>query len=393
MVVVGMTALPVTGQAGVISGQTCVLPGQTAASNGIHGRGKKRRFRQSVLDSARVRMKSMRVISKTRSLSDFGETKQHEKGMRGKPCKCTPHEAALSTNIHQQQEISLHAPASEYTLSPSTGGGNDGGGSPPKDKDRWESSGNDPSPSGGTWFHPLALLLNGVRGRLEADPYFAHKLLIECGLDAAIIVSVNVMARKERFLKELEFTLCQLAISLFSDFAIVYLLAPSTTRPPPITGTLRAKLRLNALPAHVFQFSPAGSPPFTIKSRLATFLLKGTQYGAVGMAMGALGAACVHGLIRVRESVDPTFIPPETVQSILGTGAVWSGFMATSSNIRYNVLTICEDIFYLRGPIVGQMGSFALRLINNWAGAAQWVAVTRIHNIDEEWIPASKRLC
>jgi hypothetical protein len=28
-----------------------------------------------------------------------------------------------------------------------------------------------------------------------------------------------------------------LAISLLSDFGLVYLLAPSTTRPPPVTGT------------------------------------------------------------------------------------------------------------------------------------------------------------
>jgi hypothetical protein len=59
--------------------------------------------------------------------------------------------------------------------------------------------------------------------------------------------------------------------------------------------------------------------------------------------------------------------------------------MATSSNIRYNALTACEDILYMKGPGVGKIGSFALRLLNNWAGAAQWVKVTSIHRIEEEW--------
>ena len=313
----------------------------------------------------------------------YDDTKRH----------CSPQDAAFSAGVHQhqqqQQEISM--PAAREFMASTDVGGSDGGGAPPKDgNDRWEGSGNDPSPSGGAGFYPLALLIRGVRGRLEADPYFANKLMIECGLDAAIITGVNIMARKERFLKELEFTFCQLAISLLSDFAIVYLLAPSTTRPPPVTGSLRARLKLNTLPAHVFQFSPAGARPFTVQARLGTLILKGIQYGGVGLVMGALGAACVHGLIRMRESVDPTFVPPKRVQSILGTGAVWSGFMATSSTIRYNILTIAEDILYMKGPRIGQMGSFAFRLLNNWTGAAQWVAVTKIHKIDEEWKPANQ---
>jgi len=235
------------------------------------------------------------------------------------------------------------------------------------------------------------MLLRGVRGRLEADPYFGTKLLIECGLDAAIITAANVAARKERFWRELEFTFCHLAISLLSDFGLVYLLAPSTTRPPPVTGSLRARLRLNLLPAHVFQTSPPGKTPFTVTARLCTLLLKGVQYGAIGLGMGALGAMCVHGLIYLRERFDQRFDPPQRVQSVLGTGAVWSGFMATSSNVRYNALTAMEDAMWARGPAAGKFGSFVLRLVNNYAGAAQWVKVTSVHNIEEDWLPRAAR--
>ncbi len=295
--------------------------------------------------------------------------------------------SGIGAQINSQDSAILATTTTQARIEHATDCGNGAGsGSPPDDTSRrWDDSGD--SPSKGTGLGPFALLLRGVRGRLEADPYFTTKLLIECGLDAAIITGANIAARKERFLRELEFTFCHLAISLLSDFGLVYLLAPSTTRPPPVTGSLRARLKLNLLPAHVFQLSPSGQVPFSAKARIATLLLKGVQYGAIGLCMGALGAAAVHGLIIIRETIDPSFIPPKSVQSILGTGAVWSGFMATSSNIRYNALTVLEDIMYSKGPGMGKIGSFALRLVNNYAGAAQWVKVTSVHNIEEEWKP------
>ena len=45
--------------------------------------------------------------------------------------------------------------------------------------------------------------------RCAADPDFTFKLAVECGLDALIIVTVNLLARRERFFSELEFVLSQ----------------------------------------------------------------------------------------------------------------------------------------------------------------------------------------
>lgn len=308
------------------------------------------------------------------------QTHHHQTTMASATTMVTTHSATIATNSHRAESLSV----------PSTDGGGHGGstGGPPNGDGRHRRWGDgDSNPSGNRRLGPLALLLRGVRGRLEADPYFGTKLLIECGLDAAIITGANMAARKERFWRELEFTFCHLAISLLSDFGLVYLLAPSTTRPPPVTGSLRARLKLNMLPAHVFQLSPPGKTPFTPAARFATLLLKGVQYGAIGLGMGALGAMCVHGLIYLRETFDSSFDPPKKVQSVLGTGAVWSGFMATSSNIRYNALTAMEDAMWVRGPVFGKAGSFVLRLLNNYAGAAQWVKVTSVHNIEEDWVP------
>lgn len=233
-------------------------------------------------------------------------------------------------------------------------------------------------------------LIRGMRSRLAADPYFGHKLLVECGLDAMIIVGVNWAARKDRFVAELEFTLCQLAISLLSDFALVYLLAPSALRSAAAVGSWR--WRLEALPAHVFQRAGPGVAGFSTRARVATLLLKAAQYGGVGFAMGCLGAASVQLLIWVRERTDSTFVPPATVQSIKGTGMAWSGFMASSSNVRYNVVNGMEDALYRHGARAGKLGSVALRLLNNWAGAAQWVVVADTWRLDVPWTPSKTRL-
>ena len=176
---------------------------------------------------------------------------------------------------------------------------------------------------------------------------------------------------------------------LCNSLQLVYLLAPSTLSSAAAAGTLRAWAA--RLPAHVFQLAPAGAAPFSFGARLVTFALKALQYGGVGFAMGCLGAATVQGLLRLRERLDPDFVPPALVQSVEGTGAAWSGFMATSSNARYNLVNCCEDMLYRRSPGAGKLGSVALRLLNNWAGAAQWVMVTNHLELERPWVAAAPR--
>lgn len=224
----------------------------------------------------------------------------------------------------------------------------------------------------------------------------------------------------------------------------MYLLAPSAYRSAAAPGSLGA--RLGALPSHVFQRSTPGRPRFSGRQRLATLGLKAVQYGTVGAAMGALGAALVHALVGLRERSDPSFAPPAAVQSVGGVAALWGAFMASNSNvspgakgaqgaaaaappprsrysrrrsslpchpnlqpndqlpafstsspithqlchhpqIRYNLINLCEDLLFARSAAVGRAGTVALRLANNYAGAAQWVTWTRAVDISRPWRP------
>lgn len=290
--------------------------------------------------------------------------------------RCTP----TSTTVTIETQV-INNIEEDYNPLVDSGSGNNG---PPNNDDHRDWNGDGKNEPSNSIFNPFSLIVLGIQGRIQADPFFLHKLFIECALDALIIISVNMGVRGERFIAESEFTLCQLAISLFSDFALVYLLAPSSFRYAAKSDSIRAKLE--ALPAHIFQRTPLGAAaPFTPTARLGTFFLKAVQYGSVGLVTGGLGAYTVKTLVTLREQFDPDFQPPKTVQSIKGTGLAWSGFMATSSNIRYNLVNFCEDALYTRSARAGKLGSVILRLMNNYAGAAQWVALTNRLNLNIPW--------
>ncbi|KAK9807036.1 hypothetical protein WJX72_011423 [[Myrmecia] bisecta] len=313
-------------------------------------------------------------------------------GSSNKPSVGHPFAPALELQTHRQGLERRWQPEPV----PETGGGGGNGGrrnrKPPQ-------GGNDAGSDGEGFFlsyegetlNPFSRLASGVKGRLEADPEFAFKLLVECGLDAAIIISVNLGARGERFFKECEFVLCQLCVSLLNDFALVYLLAPTTRMSPMVQGTLKA--RLAKLPAHVFQRAPYGLPAFTLGQRLACFASKAVQYGAVGFVMGCAGTAVVQGLTTMREQLDPTFVPPPLTQPVLGTGVGWLYFMSLNSNVRYNFVNFAEEFMYGKygGGPVAKSASVLLRLSNNFFGAYAWMRLASALKLNQPREPRRQR--
>jgi len=252
--------------------------------------------------------------------------------------------------------------------------------------------------------HSLAA---GVRARAAADPAFAYKLAVECGLDAAIIVCVNAGARGwdwRRLGGDAEFVLSQVAVSLLNDFALVYLLAPTVpvgaataaaAAAAAVTGlgfSAALRSRLAALPSHVL-----ARGPYPLSARAACFAARAAQYGAVGFSMGVLGSSLVAGLTAVREAADPAWVPPPTRQSVLGTGVGWCWFMSTSSNVRYNLVNGAEDALYgaaAAGSVPGlvpRVGSVALRLANNVAGARGWLATARALKLEQPRLSRAER--
>lgn len=217
-------------------------------------------------------------------------------------------------------------------------------------------------------WNPLLRLWFGMQSRMAADPDFTYKLCVECGIDALIIAAVNKAARGDQFFSELEFVLCQMLVSCSNDFALVYLLAPVAARTSEMPQSAIGRI-IRSLPAHVMAYGT-----FTPAQRIACFLYKAVQYGAVGFTMGIAGTSVVNLLTDVREVADPTFQPPAMWPSALLTGLGWLYFMGVSSNVRYNMISAGEQYLYGTYPgAVSKMGSVALRLANNFVGAYLWV--------------------
>ena len=216
--------------------------------------------------------------------------------------------------------------------------------------------------------HPSLVL--GVRARVAADPDFAFKIAVECGLDAAIILGVNAAARGlSSLVTDADLVASQVAVSLLNYCALVYLLAPR--RGGASAASSRRFTRVAArVPAHVFQ---AG--PFSPAARMGCFGVRALQYGALGAVSGVVGGGAIEALTTARAAADPSFTPPPTWAPPLATGGVWAYFMALSSNARYNLVNGAEAAVASAAPGSAKAATIALRLATNWAGASHFMHV------------------
>lgn len=268
---------------------------------------------------------------------------------------------------------------------PEMGGGDGGSGNkaPPRGGDGGGGGGWEDSYF--QWWennNPLSRIVTGMKMRAAADPEFVFKICVECGLDAMIIITVNLLTRRDKFSSELEFVFSQIAVSLLNDFALVYLLAAT----PECSSRARAgsmRAIMAELPSHVFQRSPQGlQRTFTAGSRVMCFAAKAVQYGAVGLVMGTAGSGFVLCLTSIRQALDADFKPPATYQPALGTGLGWAIFMSGSSNVRYNLINFVEDFAQDRFPGPRSRAlSILLRLSNNIFGAHSWMHLARKLNL------------
>lgn len=241
------------------------------------------------------------------------------------------------------------------------GGAGGGGGG-------WDAGdeGSENRPSG---FNPLALFLAGFKARTAADPNFPFKICLELLNDLTIILTVNFLARGERFFKEIQFVLCQAAVSLLNDTTLVYLLAPTGAK--TVSQATGLKGYIASLPANLFE-----SGSYSIAQRIGCVLYKGCIYSCIGLVMGLLGTQLVHTLTDLQERMDPAFEAPTEMQPVLKSGFAWMGFMGVNSNLRYQTVNGLERVVYaMAGDKVGlaRAGSLLVRLGNNFLGSMTWI--------------------
>ncbi|KAL0405280.1 UNVERIFIED_CONTAM: protein RETICULATA-RELATED 3, chloroplastic [Sesamum latifolium] len=105
----------------------------------------------------------------------------------------------------------------------------------------------------------------------------------------------------------------------------MYILAPTSSS------------SIQTLPA-IFANSPASHMfepgPYSLLSRLGTFVYKGALFAAVGFAAGLVGTAISNGLIMMRKKMDPDFETPNKPPPTLLNAVTWAIQLGISSNLR-----------------------------------------------------------
>lgn len=123
---------------------------------------------------------------------------------------------------------------------------------------------------------------------------------------------------------------------------------------------------------------PSGYQPFTLLQRTGAVVRNGMKLFGVGFFASILGVGLTNGLITVREMLDPTFAPLNDPQDVVTMSAAYGVYMATSSNLRYQVLAGIieergiESIFRNNPALCGTL-SFAVRTANTFLGSLLWV--------------------
>ncbi|PHT36093.1 hypothetical protein CQW23_23793 [Capsicum baccatum] len=232
----------------------------------------------------------------------------------------------------------------------------------------------------------------GFRERLLADPKFLHRLAIEESISITTTLLAQYEKRKENFFEELDYVITDTVRGVVVDFFTVWLPAPTISflsvadnvDAPESIGAL--KDLLGSIPDNAFQKSLVGKD-WNVSHRVASVLVGGLKLAGVGFISSIGAVASSNILYAVRKALNPTFI---TVQKnkrspILKTALVYSSFLGTSANLRYQVIAgLVEhrlaDQFSDQTFLVNVL-SFVVRTLNSYWGTQQWIDLARLSGL------------
>lgn len=212
----------------------------------------------------------------------------------------------------------------------------------------------------------------GWNDRVRADPQFPFKVLMEEIVGVGACVLGDMATRPNFGLNELDFVFCTLVVGAILNFALMYMLAP-TSAAGAITTHLPG-IFARCPSGHMFE---AGA--YSLLDRAGTFVYKGGQFAVVGFFAGLVGTAISNTLLMVRKKLDPNFVVQNEAPPTLLNAATWALHMGLSSNSRYQTINGLEFALANKlAPPVFKTGVFALRALNNVVGGMSFVLLARV---------------
>lgn len=189
--------------------------------------------------------------------------------------------------------------------------------------------------------------MQGFRERLLADPKFLHRLAIEEAISITTTLLAQYERRKENFFEELDYVITDTVRGTVVDFFTVWLPAPTISflsyademNLPDNVDALTGLL--GSIPDNAFQKNLVGKD-WNLNHRVASVLVGGLKLASVGFISSIGAVAASNILYAIRKLVNPAVVTNQRNKRspILKTAVVYSCFLGTSANLRYQVKTV-----------------------------------------------------
>lgn len=225
----------------------------------------------------------------------------------------------------------------------------------------------------------LCKLLPAFRSRMLGNPRFLMVLAIEEAIGVAAKWTAEKTSRKEKFWKEFDFVLSDMALEVIGDFFVVWLLSPTRSFSPTAKSGLARYI--NALPGHALQvgnYKPA--------QRAAVVAYRGAQFFGVSFMASMTGHSFTKYLVDRSRAESPQVKAEgeeadKELAPVLDNSLAWGSFVASSTNLRYQLVNGFEERaldVYVRNPVLKSGLIFLIRFGNTFWGGAQWVQYARL---------------
>mmetsp|Transcript_20070 Transcript_20070/g.34540 ORF Transcript_20070/g.34540 Transcript_20070/m.34540 type:complete len:451 (-) Transcript_20070:350-1702(-) len=221
-------------------------------------------------------------------------------------------------------------------------------------------------------------LFKSYRDRVLADPSVTAKIVAEQGIGIPMTILGEVNARRDNFWVEIEYVLANMLVGCAVNFGLVWFLSP-VLNTKTTAGTSILSI-IDSLPSNVFD----RTRQFSLSQRIASFFVKGLTYGVVGFFAGGVGASLTTLIVQGQKAFNPNYVSTTKPPAILGTALGWAGFLAVSSNTRYQLVNGVESVIYPMfptQPLIPIAATWLLRLGNTFWGVSQWIWLSRFFGL------------
>ncbi|XP_023732058.2 protein RETICULATA-RELATED 5, chloroplastic [Lactuca sativa] len=240
----------------------------------------------------------------------------------------------------------------------------------------------------------LSHRFQGFRERLLADPKFLNRLAIEESISITTTLLAQYQKRKGKFFEEIDYVMTDTIRGIVVDFFTVWLPAPTlsflsfaddddASGPDALLGLL------GSIPDNAFQKTLAGKD-WNVGHRVASVVVGGVKLAGVGFVSSIGAVAASNVLYTVRKFLNPQLLNDQQTKRspILKTAVVYSGFLGTSANLRYQIIAglvehRISDMFADQTLFVNLL-SFVSRTINSYWGTQQWIDLARFTGLQAQ---------